>query len=140
MTIQSGDEMTSSRWDGLFARRGDGRGMVTAELAVSTLAALALLTMLSWGIFLIVMQMRIIDTAGEVARQAARGDKAGIARAERDAPVGAVVRVNTSSSVTRVQVRLSARPFADWLVAVPLDAEAEVVPEPTTGGTVQGPG
>jgi hypothetical protein len=89
---------------------------------------------------LIVMQMRIIDTAGEVARQAARGDKAGIARAERDAPVGAVVRVSTSSSLTRVQVRLSARPFANWLVAVPLQADAEVVPEPPTGGTVQGPG
>jgi hypothetical protein len=114
--------------------------MVTAELAVATLAALAVLIMLCWGIFLIVMQMRIIDTAGEVARQAARGDKAGIARAERDAPTGAVVRVSASSSVTRVQVRLTARPFADWLVAVPLHAEAEVVPEPPAGGTVQGPG
>ena len=114
--------------------------MVTAELAVATLAALAVLTMLCWGIFLIVMQMRIIDTAGEVARQAARGDKAGIARAERDAPGGAAVQVSASPAVIRVQVRLRARPFADWLVAVPLHAEAEVVPEPPAGGAGQGPG
>ena len=91
MITQSGDEMTSNRRDVLFARRRDGRGMVTAELAVSILAALAVLTMLCWGIYLILMQMRIIDTAGEVARQAARGDKAGVARAEDDAPRGAVV-------------------------------------------------
>ena len=113
--------------------------MVTAELAVSILAALAVLTMLCWGIYLIVMQMRIIDTAGEVARQAARGDKAGVARAEDDAPRGAVVRVSAGPSATRVQVRLTARPFADWLVAVPLQAEAEVVPEPPAGSVPQGP-
>jgi len=114
--------------------------MVTAELAVSILAALAVLTMLSWGVYLIVMQMRIIDTAGEVARQAARGDKVGVARAEQDAPRGAVVRVSASASVTKVQVHLTARPFADWLVSVPLHADAEVVPEPPAGAVPQGPG
>ncbi|MET1004757.1 MAG: TadE family type IV pilus minor pilin [Propionibacteriaceae bacterium] len=108
--------------------------MVTAELAVATLTALAVLTMLSWGIFLIVMQMRCIDTAGEVARQAARGDKAGVARAKREAPRGAVVTVKTGAQVTSVDVRLTARPFTTWLVSVPLSADAEVVSEPGVGG------
>lgn len=107
--------------------------MVTAELAVSTLAALAVLTMLCWGVYLVVMQMRCIDTAGEVARQAARGDAAGVQRARRDSPTGARVQVTSGPKVTSVQVRLTARPFAHWLVAVPLHAEAQVDTEPEGG-------
>ena len=104
--------------------------MVTAELAVATLAAMAMLIMLCWGIYLVVMQLRCIDVATEVARQAARGDAAALRRAEQQAPTGAVVTVQRGRSMTSVQVWLSARPFAAWLVAVPLRAEAEVVPEP----------
>ena len=104
--------------------------MVTAELAVSTLAAMAMLVMLCWGIYLVVMQVRCIDVATEVARQAARGDAAAVRRAEQGAPAGATVSVHRGRSVTTVDVRLSARPFAAWLVAVPLQARAEVVPEP----------
>jgi hypothetical protein len=104
--------------------------MVTAELAVSILAALAVLTMLCWAIFLVVMQMRCVDTAGEVARQAARGDRAGVARAKANAPQGASVQVSSRGTVTSVRVRLQARPLADWLVTVPLQAQAEVVSEP----------
>jgi hypothetical protein len=107
--------------------------MVTAELAVATLAALAVLTMLCWGVYLVVMQMRVIDTAGEVARQAARGDAAGVRRAKGDAPRGAQVSVHSGAGLTTVSVRLRARPFADWLAAVPLHAEAEVVTEPEEG-------
>ena len=50
--------------------------MVTAELAVATLAALAMLTMMCWGVYLVVIQLRCTDTAAAVARQVARGDKA----------------------------------------------------------------
>ena len=39
-------------------RPRDGRGMVTAELAVATLAAFAVLTMMCWGIYLVVIQLR----------------------------------------------------------------------------------
>ena len=104
--------------------------MVTAELAVSTLAAMAMLVLLCWGIYLVVMQLRCIDVATEVARQAARGDDAAVRRAEQQAPDGAVVSVRRGRSITSVVVRLSARPFASWLVPVPLQAKAEVVPEP----------
>jgi len=77
--------------------------------------------------------MRCIDTAGEVARQAARRDSSGVDRARRDAPAGAEVQIRTTSRVTTVEVRLRARPFARWLVSVPLHAEAEVVQEPEVG-------
>ena len=51
--------------------------MVTAELAVAISAAVIVMVMLCWGIFLLVLQLRLVDTAGAVARQAARGDRAG---------------------------------------------------------------
>ena len=51
--------------------------MVTAELAVTTLTAFTLLIVMCWGIYLVVLQVRCIDTASAVARQAARGDDAG---------------------------------------------------------------
>ena len=46
--------------------------MVTAELAVTTLAAFALLTTMCWGIYLVVTQLRCIDAAA-IARQASAG-------------------------------------------------------------------
>lgn len=110
-------------------RRGQ-RGMVTAELAVATLAALAMLLLLSWGIYLMVMQVRCVDTAAEVARQAARGDEAAVNRAKREAPAGARVRIARSEALVRVEVSVVARGLARDLAAVPLHAEAEVVPEP----------
>ena len=48
-------------------RRARDRGMVTAELAVATLAAMTLMVMLCWGIYLIVMQLRCEDVAAAVA-------------------------------------------------------------------------
>jgi hypothetical protein len=108
--------------------------MVTAELAVATLSALVLATLLCWGIYLVVLQMRCIDTAAEVARQAARGDQAGVQRAKNAGPAGARVTVTTSKAVVAVEVRLSARPFDHWVVTVPLHAEAQVVPEPGVAG------
>jgi hypothetical protein len=112
-------------------RRDRDRGMVTAELAVATLAALVIMLLLSWGIYLMVVQVRCIDTAAEVARQAARGDDAAVARARREAPAGARVRIARSEGLVRVDVSVVAKPLTDQLVGVPLRARAEVVPEPT---------
>lgn len=122
------------RPDNAKVMRHDSRGMVTAELAVSTLAVLAVLTMLCWVIYVVVLQVRCMETAGEVARQAARGDRAAVRRAERDAPPGAHVQVRSGVQTTSVTVRLDARPLARWLVVVPLYAEAQVATEPTRGG------
>jgi hypothetical protein len=107
--------------------------MVTAELAVATLAALALLTMMCWGVYLVVIQLRCTDTAAAVARQVARGDKAAASRAQAAAPQGARVVIERRPSLVAVTVRIQAKPIARWLVAVPLEALAEVVPEPGQG-------
>jgi hypothetical protein len=104
--------------------------MVTAELAVTTLAAFTLLIMMCWGVSLVVMQLRCIDTAAAVARQAARGDQAEVVRATAKAPPGATVAVQRRPGLVTVTVRVAARPLADWLGTVPLQARAQVVPEP----------
>ena len=108
----------------------DGRGMVTAELAVTTLAAFAVLTMMCWGIYLVVTQLRCADAAAAVARQAARVDYAAVAKSKAGAPSGATITIEKRPSLVTVVVRVRARPLGRWLVAVPLEARAQVVPEP----------
>jgi hypothetical protein len=109
----------------------DGRGMVTAELAVTTLAAFAVLTMMCWGIYLVVTQLRCVDAAAAVARQAARGDASAVGKAKAAAPSGATISIDKRPSLVTVTVRVKARPLGRWLPTVPLEARAQVVPEPT---------
>ena len=134
MRDQAGHEMPLRSAPRRDAAREAGprgaRGMVTAELAVTTLAAFALLVAMCWGIYLIVTQVRCGDTAAAVARQAARDDRAATARARAAAPPGAVVRVERRPQLVTVTVRMTARPLASWLVGVPLTARAQIVPEP----------
>jgi hypothetical protein len=104
--------------------------MVTAELAVAILAALALLGMMLWGIFLVVVELRCVDTASAVARQAARGDAKGVRMARAAAPAGASVSTSTHAGVVTVTVRVRARPWVEGLPAVPLGAQAHVAKEP----------
>jgi len=111
----------------------DARGMVTAELAVTTLAAFALLTTMCWGIYLVVTQLRCVDAAAAIARQAARGDTSAVAKAKAAAPSEATIAIDRRPSQVVVIVRVRARPLGRWLVAVPLEARAQVVPEPTAG-------
>lgn len=113
-------------------RARDGRGMVTAELAVTTLAAFAVLTMMCWGIYLVVTQLRCVDIAAAVARQAARGDTTAVGKAKAAAPSGATISIDKRPSLVIVIVRVRARPLGRWLPTVPLEARAQVVPEPTT--------
>ena len=106
--------------------------MVTAELAVAMLAAFSLVIMLCGGIGLLVTQMRLVDTAGEVARQAARGDDDAVREAEREAPAGAVVTTTRRGDRIEVEARLLAAPLGG-LPPVTLRATAEVVAEPGEG-------
>jgi hypothetical protein len=106
------------------------RGMVTAELAVTTLAAFAVLTMMCWGIYLVVTQLRCVDAAAAVARQAARADAAAVAKAKAGAPTGATILIDKRPNLVTVTVRVRARPLGRWMAAVPLEARARVVPEP----------
>jgi hypothetical protein len=116
-----------------MTRAQDARGMVTAELAVTTLAAFALLTTMCWGMYLIVTQLRCVDTAAAIARQAAREDTIAVAKAKAAAPSGATIAIDKRPNLVIVSVRVKARPLARWLVAVPLEARAQVVPEPAAG-------
>ena len=116
-----------------MTRARDGRGMVTAELAVTTLAAFALLTMMCWGMYLVVTQLRCVDAAAAVARQAARGDDSAVAKARAGAPSGATIMIDKGPSLVTVTVKVKARPLGRWLVAVPLEARAQLVPEPAAG-------
>jgi hypothetical protein len=114
-------------------RARDARGMVTAELAVTTLAAFAMLTMMCWGIYLVVTQLRCVDAAAAIARQAARGDATAVGKARAAAPSGAAIVIDERPNLVTVIVRVKARPLGHWLVAVPLEARAEVIPEPAAG-------
>jgi hypothetical protein len=111
----------------------DARGMVTAELAVTTLAAFAVLTMMCWGIYLVVTQLRCVDAAAAVARQVARADGAAAATAKAGAPSSATITIEKRPNLVTVTVRVKARPLGRWLAAVPLEARANVVPEPGVG-------
>jgi len=116
--------------------------MVTAELAVATLAAGAMLIMLSWGVFVMTVQLRCIDSAAEVARQMARGDRAAVSDAKDRALEGAAFETANSPELVTVKVRVGVRPFVfrsgiastnkSRLPTVSLTAQARVVPEPGT--------
>lgn len=108
----------------------DDRGMVTAELSVAILAALAVLAMLCWGVSLVVLQLRCVDTAAEVARQSARGDDAAVAHAKQDAPGGAQITVSQRGPVTMVRVELRVEALLPGLPMVPLSSDAQVLTEP----------
>ena len=108
--------------------------MVTAELAVSTLTAFTLFIAMCWGIYLVILQVRCIDTASAVARQVARGDDAAAAHAKANAPHGAQVVVQQRPELVTVTVSLAAQPLARGLVTVPLTAQAAVTPEPEGAG------
>ena len=116
-------------------RARDARGMVTAELAVTTLAAFAVLIMMCWGIYLLVTQLRCVDAAAAIARQAARDDTMAVSKAKAAAPAGATIVLDKGLSLVTVTVRVKARPLGRWLVAVPLEARAQVIPEPAAGGS-----
>ena len=105
--------------------------MVTAELAVTILTAFTLLIMMVWGVYLVVLQLRCTDVAAAVARQVARNDTAAADRARAQAPPGATVQVSRTPRLVTVTVRVRAKPLSGWLVTVPLQARAQVVPEPT---------
>ncbi len=104
--------------------------MVSVELAFGSLGAALALIVMAWTLALIGLLVRCQDTAAEVARQEARGDRAAVAKAVADRPSGARERVQRDGERVRVRVELLARPWASWLPAVPLDAAAVVLQEP----------
>lgn len=105
-------------------------GMVTVEIAFASLGAAAALVLLAWTLAVVMLLARCNDLATAVARQEARGDQAALAAILKAKPEGAEVDVRRKASQITVVVKLSARPWAEWLPSVPLSASATVIPEP----------
>ncbi|MCC6496303.1 MAG: hypothetical protein IT193_08590 [Propionibacteriaceae bacterium] len=104
--------------------------MVTAELALASIGAALACVLLAWALALVGLVLRCQQTAVEVARQEARGDRAAVVRALADRPRGATVTVRRDRERVRVLVELAARPWAAWLPTVPLSVGAAVQREP----------
>lgn len=104
--------------------------MVTAEIAFASLGAAAALVLLAWTLTVVMLLARCNDLATAVARQEARGDQAAVVAILKAKPEGAEVDVRRKASQITVVVKLSARPWAEWLPSVPLSASATVIPEP----------
>ena len=91
--------------------RHNDRGMVTAEMAIASLLLTASIGALVGLFGLVLTQLRCVDSAAEIARQAARGDIAAVERVTRDAPAGAtVVTTRTTSGMVQVTVTATVRP------------------------------
>lgn len=104
----------------------DQRGMVTVESAFAALfqaGALALAILVAGAAF-VLGQCQV--TANEVARQAARGDSAAVARAEADAPAGAEVKRRREGGAVVVEVTWR---FSLGSASWPLVARAHVLEE-----------
>lgn len=102
------------------------RGMVTVETAFAALfvaGALALAIVVAGAAF-VLGQCQV--TANEVARQAARGDAAAVARASADAPSGAEVASRREGGAVVVEVTWR---FTLGSVSWPLVARAQVLEE-----------
>lgn len=103
--------------------------MVTAEMAVGVLAVVVVTVMLAWCLHLVTRQLLLEDTAAEVARQAARGDRAAVEAARQDAPSGTEVDIGREGSAVVVRARTHAIGVAA-LPALELRAEARMIVEP----------
>lgn len=117
------------------ARRGrpagrDQRGIVTAELGLASLVVAVAVVVVAWLVAVLGLLMRCQNTAWEVARQEARGDRSGVQQAQSGAPAGARVEVGRSAGQVVVVVELAAQPWVSWLPAVPLTARAVALLEP----------
>lgn len=78
--------------------------MVTAELAVSLLAAAVLVCLAAWAVGLVSLQGSCRSSASEIADQLARGDTSVAAKARHNVPQGATVSTSTSAGWVRVRV------------------------------------
>ena len=103
------------------------RGMATAELAMVSLVVAMLTAVVVWLIGALALLNLCQVSANEVARQEARGDRAAVARAERDAPAGATVTRRHEGGATVVEVGAQAR--FGGLFPWPVRARAAVLDE-----------
>lgn len=111
--------------------RGDERGYVTAETAMTMPVLIVLAGVLLWGLAAAAAQVECVDAARAGARAAARSERpAEVLRVAREAaPSGA--RVSTGRAGDLVTVRVSV-PWPRFPVT--LTAQAAALAEDTVGG------
>ncbi|MFD7153870.1 TadE family type IV pilus minor pilin [Kribbella sp. NPDC059898] len=116
-------------------RRGDG-GAVTAEMALVLPVLVALLVLGIWSVGLVVMNIRCMDAARDVARAVARGDSPEEAEAigRRTVPTGTITITRDDSDI---QVTVTAEPTQNpplltFIAPIQLTAKATIQSEPGT--------
>lgn len=105
------------------------RGMVTVEIVCGILIVMMMLAFFGWAVSLFGTQAMCIDSASDIARQAARGDKDAVRREKKSAPTGATVDVDSHGEEVTVEVTVTSKPF-DFVPAVTLRAESTALKEP----------
>lgn len=109
------------------------RGAVTVEAAFASLALVSLLSVLVSAIGVVLVGVQCVDVAGAVARQAARGDAAGVAEARSHAPAGAQVVITSTATSVTVRVNVAATLVPGSSLRVPLSATATSILETGVG-------
>jgi len=110
------------------ARRS--RGAVTAETVVVLPLLVALAVALAWLVALATTQVRVVDSAREVARATARDEApaAAIALGRRVAPAGARISVDPGDQLVTVHVVATVRGPGGLLAFLPgVDVESTAV-------------
>lgn len=106
------------------------RGMITAELALGTLAVTVMAVVMMWLGGILLVQQQTSDSAAQIARQAARGDNASVQKAIDDAPHGSTVDIRRVGADIVVDVRRNPPTPVPWLTTPLITAEARVQAEP----------
>ena len=105
------------------------RGWVTVETAFAALGLGVALVLCAGILALGLAQIRCVDGASEIARQAARGDLAAIAEIESRLPQPHEVHIEQEGTQIRVSVWIQMQPWGQWLPPIPLHAQATAVSE-----------
>jgi len=100
-------------------------GMVTVELAFGVVGLAAVVFFLIGCCAIVIVQLRCVDAAGEIARQAARNDQAAISKVVDGLPGAASVTRLDHDSAVRARVDIEFRPWGRWLFPVTVSADAE---------------
>ncbi len=107
--------------------RKSERGMVTVEIAAASILVAGLVAFVGWLLITLMVVDQCQLTADQAARQAARGDDAGLARVIAGAPRDAQVDVARGGGATTVTVRL--RPVLMGMTVGGFESKATVLDE-----------
>lgn len=107
--------------------------MVTVELALGVGSLVIVCFALLGVISTVALQLGCQSAAGEIARQAARGDAAAVRNAIADLPTGARVQQQRSRSGVKVIVTARSHPYGRLLPPVTVSADSAIAWEPGEG-------